>query len=262
MRTRFIPACAGNTKGKTRWTPPSAVHPRVCGEHVDLGVVGLALERFIPACAGNTRQRRPMRPCPAVHPRVCGEHSTTTNIRGFAAGSSPRVRGTPTRWTRSFARVPVHPRVCGEHRLGGHTPIGRGGSSPRVRGTPGASGRGAIPRRFIPACAGNTCASASVRRVCAVHPRVCGEHAWRSRRRPRVPGSSPRVRGTPDASGNDIDGFRFIPACAGNTGECSGSIPSPAVHPRVCGEHLPASATVADLIRFIPACAGNTIRSA
>ena len=31
--TRFIPACAGNTRGTTRSAGTAAVHPRVCGEH-------------------------------------------------------------------------------------------------------------------------------------------------------------------------------------------------------------------------------------
>ena len=73
-RTRFIPACAGNTR---RWGIRSSgcsVHPRVCGEHdcsswnvacsfgssprVRGTLPGLLStrdhDRFIPACAGNT----------------------------------------------------------------------------------------------------------------------------------------------------------------------------------------------------------------
>ena len=33
IRTRFIPACAGNTAFDGRERAPSAVHPRLCGEH-------------------------------------------------------------------------------------------------------------------------------------------------------------------------------------------------------------------------------------
>ena len=33
MSDRFIPACAGNTIWRLKKHLPSAVHPRVCGEH-------------------------------------------------------------------------------------------------------------------------------------------------------------------------------------------------------------------------------------
>ena len=79
--SRFIPACAGNTRSCSgRWRR-RAVHPRVCGEHAaclqfcrdvsgssprvrgthtDAQVAG-TVGRFIPACAGNTRSARSAR---------------------------------------------------------------------------------------------------------------------------------------------------------------------------------------------------------
>ena len=112
--SRFIPACAGNTKACRRIGTPTPVHPRVCGEHstrsranaVPNGssprVRGTHLElerhflarRFIPACAGNTDRARPRAPGDTVHPRVCGEHTRSRWLWMTAAGSSPRVRGT------------------------------------------------------------------------------------------------------------------------------------------------------------------------
>ena len=92
--TRFIPACAGNTRRVQLrlWQPP--VHPRVCGEHtVATAIVGVAL-RFIPACAGNTMQGKRRRTQEAVHPRVCGEHWPLVMPVRLVFGSSPRVRGT------------------------------------------------------------------------------------------------------------------------------------------------------------------------
>ena len=137
----------------------------------------------------------------------------------------------------------------------------------------------AIFLRFIPACAGNTPHHAGVAGRRQVHPRVCGEHTPLIYRNDTMAGSSPRVRGTLDRRERRHDGFRFIPACAGNT-RTPGPWPAPgAVHPRVCGEHsqrhprIPAKigssprvrGTPGNLARrgtaprFIPACAGNTI---
>ena len=91
--TRFIPACAGNRTATVRIPLGPSVHPRVCGEQLDVSgnsceVIGssprvrgtdetsgrtCSLWRFIPACAGNRRQGMGGQCCPAVHPRVCGE---------------------------------------------------------------------------------------------------------------------------------------------------------------------------------------------
>ena len=151
-----------------------------------------------------------------VHPRVCGEHRTGAMAKRADTGSSPRVRGT-LRWLQQFiwfnrfipacagnTRQPqlfgavgaVHPRVCGEHRSPSIGYMLSTGSSPRVRGTRTRQVRAHPSLRFIPACAGNTCARADYRRHYAVHPRVCGEHSIGQDRSLSTPGSSPRVRGT------------------------------------------------------------------
>ena len=98
---RFIPACAGNT-----WQSivPDAVHPRVCGEQVERPVPRDAGKkpmwflagcvRFIPACAGNSIP-------PGSSPRVRGTESDSVGSSPrdradgiLSIGSSPRVRGT------------------------------------------------------------------------------------------------------------------------------------------------------------------------
>ena len=132
--------------------------------------------RLIPACAGKTlgtvRTGRPT----SAHPRVCGENSRGRSGRCSSGGSSPRVRGKPSRapdrpgtlrlipacagktW-RAHAPAPptrAHPRVCGEN---GHDRTGRHdcpGSSPRVRGKRGPRRCPARGVRLIPACAGKT----------------------------------------------------------------------------------------------------------
>ncbi len=116
-KSRFIPACAGNTGTMQASGKQSSVHPRVCGEHDDgaetvnskngssprvrgthiMADARRLAERFIPACAGNTCECRRYRVKNAVHPRVCGEHPHTNRSRHKHFGSSPRVRGTPLR---------------------------------------------------------------------------------------------------------------------------------------------------------------------
>ena len=92
---RFIPAYAGNTWCATTIWTRWAVHPRVCGEHVDRFLRGIRSRgssprmrgtrpacgidqlrlRFIPAYAGNTSAAASIARHSAVHPRVCGEHN-------------------------------------------------------------------------------------------------------------------------------------------------------------------------------------------
>ena len=99
-------------------------------------------------------------------------------------------------------------------------------------------------RRNIPAYAGKTIASYSYYYPIPEHPRVCGEND-----RPHCSmgshlGTSPRMRGKPDASPVLVGEERNIPAYAGKTTKAlSISICRPE-HPRVCGENLKAVAMV------------------
>ena len=271
--------------------------PRVRGTHV-ADVFAGPRNRFIPACAGNTLSSRSHAPMRAVHPRVCGEHSLRRPDLARCGGSSPRVRGTPHRDLEGtfevrfipacagntnhkavcVAVVEVHPRVCGEHVMKSVAMSSPDGSSPRVRGTHLSDPLPPLPRRFIPACAGNTAPPDQVVALPSVHPRVCGEHGRIDRRRWGAQGSSPRVRGTPSRIDNHIHPVRFIPACAGNTRSQRHRSALQPVHPRVCGEHTSTKlhmlanhgssprvrGTLREKIiagwkqRFIPACAGNT----
>ena len=230
--------------------------PRVRGTHV-ADVFAGPRNRFIPACAGNTLSSRSHAPMRAVHPRVCGEHSLRRPDLARCGGSSPRVRGTPHRDLEGtfevrfipacagntnhkavcVAVVEVHPRVCGEHVMKSVAMSSPDGSSPRVRGTHLSDPLPPLPRRFIPACAGNTAPPDQVVALPSVHPRVCGEHGRIDRRRWGAQGSSPRVRGTPSRIDNHIHPVRFIPACAGNTRSQRHRSALQPVHPRVCGEH-------------------------
>ncbi len=236
--TGIIPACAGNTRLRPMSFPFSRDHPRVCGEHPpptprpgrragsSPRVRGTLLPRefespargIIPACAGNTE------PCIARlrlvrdHPRVCGEHGVMATLDDPAAGSSPRVRGTPERSGRRQRRhgiIPAcagntrsrrvnditagdHPRVCGEHTAMPGAVGNAAGSSPRVRGTRHVRVPVAPVPGIIPACAGNTSMASGPSIEAGDHPRVCGEHTVWLAVAHFVAGSSPRVRGTRD----------------------------------------------------------------
>ncbi len=113
----------------------------------------------------------------------------------LTTGSSPRVRGTPSRMVKAIAigrfipacagnagfhvsrpgLVAVHPRVCGERGFYRCNQCKEDGSSPRVRGT--RRNRGGVEHRlrFIPACAGNADKRPLGALLRSVHPRVCGE---------------------------------------------------------------------------------------
>ncbi len=152
---RFIPACAGNTRGPEDDGRRQPVHPRMRGEHgraqyradlergssphargtLQAGRAAPNNDRFIPACAGNTAER----------------HSASSQST-------------------------VHPRMRGEHFWPSHGTAPAGGSSPHARGTLAAFGRRIRRARFIPACAGNTQAQFCADCPGAVHPRMRGEH--------------------------------------------------------------------------------------
>ncbi len=174
----------------------------------------------VPAPAGNTNLLLAQVLIVAVHPRACGEHSAATASGTTLTGSSPRLRGTPSRLAAAGivprfipapagntypsmvapSRPPVHPRACGEHHGRHRHRAVRAGSSPRLRGTPSPSRPIRRIRRFIPAPAGNTRHIGPGQERGAVHPRACGEHFWARLARHSRGGSSPRLRGTPQPS--------------------------------------------------------------
>ena len=132
--------------------------------------------------------------------------------------------------------------------------------------------------RFIPAPAGNSPQFPRSNPPAAVHPRACGEQGSPCSRYRRLPGSSPRLRGTVLLMLAQPAAFRFIPAPAGNSQPSFRTYCRLPVHPRACGEQLLSSVTVISLIgssprlrgtaghrlpglepgRFIPAPAGNS----
>ena len=152
------------------------------------------------------------------------------------------------------------------------------GSSPHARG-PLVSCDGFQPSvRFIPACAGSTPGQSQTGRPPRVHPRMRGVHTDKEQLMQEYGGSSPHARGPHRFPISYLKTVRFIPACAGSTGQGGGRNGVPAVHPRMRGVHpispRPATAPAGSSPHargplgfciapqnsdgFIPACAGST----
>ena len=171
----IIPAHAGLTwTGFANMTSPGD-HPRACGAHNKLAwsstkslgssprmrgsqvhpEIALILHGIIPAHAGLTILSASHIRCPWDHPRACGAHFCAALIDVAHAGSSPRMRGSPTTSAASASLqgiIPAHagltifrykcirrdrdhPRACGAHLMPQQSRQGVSGSSPRMRGS-------------------------------------------------------------------------------------------------------------------------------
>ena len=251
------PACAGSIeKRPARWRG-SLDHPRVRGEHIEARELaglflgpsprarGAHLEKdqapgfpgTIPACAGSTRGAAQSRGILGDHPRVRGEHGEVVTDAEYAQGPSPRARGAPLPCcdiTRPSGTIPAcagstqtqkqdprhvgdHPRVRGEHSVPEVLAASMSGPSPRARGAPRTHVRRVGGTGTIPACAGSTRRSGSVRAATRDHPRVRGEHSTVVLPRSPWLGPSPRARGAHMLRRDQTAEMGTIPACAGST---------------------------------------------
>ena len=153
----IIPALAGNTSFLKSRIYRTWDHPRACGEHpmirwVDChnmgssprlrgprggGASALYRSGIIPALAGNTPRVWRCVVSAGDHPRACGEHSIAYPYLNAQMGSSPRLRGTLSKFglpVRLRGIIPAlagntpyrrhrracscyHPRACGEHTM-------------------------------------------------------------------------------------------------------------------------------------------------
>ena len=66
---------------------------------------------------------------------------------------------------------------------------------------------------------------------------MCGEHVGDFLNEFLTSGSSPHVRGAPEADVRGVRPAGIIPACAGSTERHRDSTPYVRDHPRMCGEH-------------------------
>ena len=233
---RFIPACAGNSSSAWCAGVQSAVHPRVCGELPPTLALNLRYNGSSPRVRGTPGGTRAARRSQRFIPACAGNSGPELFTPGTGGGSSPRVRGTRRHcWLQPGCDrfIPACAGNSWRERERAHR---HAGSSPRVRGTRSLSVRPRQPPRFIPACAGNSRPRWWPPASHPVHPRVCGELAPATARHPLPIGSSPRVRGTRECQPALRPTERFIPACAGNSGDPTRGAAGPSVHPRVCGE--------------------------
>ena len=224
----------------------------------------LGVLRIIPADAGNTTTGYTICLTSKDHPRGCGKHRPNS-IRVLGEnGSSPRMRGTQgprgpqgvqgriipadagnTLWRLYLAQASRdHPRGCGEHVVFKGMDPRAAGSSPRMRGTQSHVFDTDRDVWIIPADAGNT--NEMDLTLCRPedHPRGCGEHFHTRCPDGCYQGSSPRMRGTHRRIVHPRPAAGIIPADAGNTCHRHTVHPWRGDHPRGCGEHLPAIASV------------------
>ena len=216
----IIPAYAGSTPCGTLYREDYWDHPRIRGEHSAPSSrlppsagssphtrgarPGYRPRRtatgIIPAYAGSTPLGRLIWIALWDHPRIRGEHGRVLWGRCRGTGSSPHTRGAlalQVAWEvikriipayagstlttlRRRHSLPDHPRIRGEHLAGLGRIIGGVGSSPHTRGARMASTPHQVQHGIIPAYAGSTPGGFLMPAVSWDHPRIRGEHSWKS----------------------------------------------------------------------------------
>ena len=129
----------------------------------------------------------------------------------------PARAGNTTGLSTLRSASPVHPRSRGKYATVVLQADRQRGSSPLAREILPVHAHIPVPRRFIPARAGNTASRTAPPGRAAVHPRSRGKYSTASTTFSRHAGSSPLAR---EILGNrhvSRGGIRFIPARAGNT---------------------------------------------
>ena len=96
------------------------------------------------------------------------------------AGIIPAYAGSTCHCAKRLRRRPDHPRIRGEHMEPNTTDQSEAGSSPHTRGAQGLDKAISRLRRIIPAYAGSTLWWSYSRPSRMDHPRIRGEHTWKS----------------------------------------------------------------------------------
>ena len=173
-------------------------------------------------------------------------------IPACAGNSSKSMPGAPSNT--------VHPRLRGELKSIEGIDICWCGSSPLTRGTQSKALPRTVPRRFIPAYAGNSFSLSHHPIHYSVHPRLRGELPPKSSFGDMNIGSSPLTRGTPFSHRNICVLQRFIPAYAGNSDAAGTVFYESAVHPRLRGELASLQTSFTPLAGSSPLTRGTQLR--
>ena len=131
-----------------------AEHPRVCGENTGMMCISSRAigtsprmrgklseiyprqknQRNIPAYAGKTPAHPCYRPGRREHPRVCGENMRLFSGSDGTNGTSPRMRGKPTRPSNQSDPTRNIPAYAGKTPPKDSSTFQNAGTSPRMRG--------------------------------------------------------------------------------------------------------------------------------
>ena len=207
-------ACGANAKWLRSCPAPSGSSPRMRGKLADETAVVTA-SRIIPAHAGQTNTSVFSLACATDHPRACGANVISGRLRHASGGSSPRMRGKlhqVQRATYADRIIPAHagqtppdsppvvfhpdhPRACGANAAVRRSFMIPSGSSPRMRGKHRIIVGAKMEPRIIPAHAGQTIVPRHPRTMCPDHPRACGANLESNASSCCATGSSPRMRG-------------------------------------------------------------------
>ena len=126
------------------------------------------------------------------------------------AGNTHKVRRTCGIWRD-------HPRIRGEHSFLKARNDPQQGSPPHTRGTHSLQISDINVRGITPAYAGNTAPAASLSALMQDHPRIRGEHTYRTDLGENWAGSPPHTRGTHRECARRLNKRGITPAYAGNT---------------------------------------------
>ena len=137
-------------------------------------------QRIIPAYAGSTRLWLARHTRSPDHPRIRGEHAGINARVQDTRRIIPAYAGSTQTCHTPCSRPADHPRIRGEHVMPSRNVNGVTGSSPHTRGAHDRR-RVALGREgIIPAYAGSTCPLGLPFSLSPDHPRIRGEHTWKS----------------------------------------------------------------------------------
>ena len=166
-------ACGGTPRTAYSACSRTGLSPRLRGNH-RLGLPAPGLAGSIPAPAGEPLRRGQASPLAAVYPRACGGTLIVDGPYNPERGLSPRLRGNLIQLKLGIVEGGVYPRACGGTASSCGVFWWRQGLSPRLRGNQGIDGGCHLPRRSIPAPAGEPAVTTPEYWDCEVYPRACG----------------------------------------------------------------------------------------